>query len=46
MTDVMRCDYCDSPVYDVKNMGLWVSRVCERHFWKIADMEADESDDE
>ena len=35
------CDYCSSPVFDSKDMGTYISDVCERHYWKILDMAAD-----
>lgn len=36
-----RCDYCSSPVFDSRNMGTYISNLCERHFFKVAEMARD-----
>ena len=39
------CDYCNDPVYDEKDMGTYISRLCERHYWKMREMEAEALDE-
>jgi uncharacterized Zn finger protein (UPF0148 family) len=36
------CDYCSSPIFDSKNMGTYISNLCERHSDKMSEMERDE----
>ena len=35
------CDYCNDPVFSIKNMGSYVSALCERHYYKNLEMEED-----
>lgn len=37
------CDYCRDPIYESKDMGSYVSNLCERHYWKVREMAAEDA---
>lgn len=37
-----KCDYCNGPVFSIKDMGSYLSVLCERHYYKNLEMEEED----